>query len=60
MTRFLLRRLLLALGTLLVLSVLVFFMVDLALDPLDDLRGSTAVNKAELMALSQGSSTLTR
>lgn len=50
MTRFLLRRLLLALGTLLVLSVLVFFMVDLALDPLDDLRGSTAVNKAELMA----------
>ncbi|MEN0071383.1 MAG: ABC transporter permease [Propionicimonas sp.] len=50
MIRFLLRRLLLALGTLFVLSVLVFFMVDLALDPLDDLRGSTAPNKAELMA----------
>jgi len=50
MTRFLARRLALAAGTLLVLSAMVYFMLDLALDPLDDLRGSTAANKAELIA----------
>ena len=49
MIRFLLRRLGLALGTLLVLSLIVHFMVDLAIDPLDDLRQSTAANKAELI-----------
>ena len=45
-----LRRFFLALGTLLVLSLVVFFMVDLSLDPLADLRASTAPNKAELIA----------
>lgn len=50
MTRFLARRLALAAGTLLVLSAMVYFMLDLALDPLDDLRGSTALNKADLIA----------
>ena len=50
MLRFLLRRFFLALGTLLVLSVLVYFMVDLALDPLADLRQSTSPNKADLVA----------
>ncbi len=50
MTRFLLRRLGLALATLLVLSFIVHFMVDLAIDPLDDLRQSTAANKADLIA----------
>lgn len=50
MVRFLSRRFFLALGTLLVLSALVYFMVDLALDPMADLRTSTAPNKAELVA----------
>jgi peptide/nickel transport system permease protein len=50
MIRFLLRRLGLALGTLLVLSAMVYFMVDLAMDPLADLRQSTAPNKADLIA----------
>lgn len=50
MIRFLLRRTGLALGTLLVLSALVHFMVDLAMDPLWDLRQSTSPNKAQLIA----------
>jgi peptide/nickel transport system permease protein len=50
MIRFLFRRLLLALGTLLVLSAVVHFMVDVAIDPLSDLRQSTAPNKADLIA----------
>jgi len=50
MIRFLFRRLLLALGTLLVLSAVVYFMVDLAVDPLQDLRQSTSPQKAELIA----------
>ncbi len=50
MTRFLLRRSGLALGTLLVLSAVVHFMVDLAMDPLADLRQSTSPIKAELIA----------
>lgn len=50
MIRFLLRRAGLALGTLLVLSAAVHFMVDLAMDPMWDLRQSTSPNKAELIA----------
>lgn len=49
MLRFLGRRFVLAIGTLLVLSALMYFMLDLSMDPLDDLRGSTALNKAELI-----------
>ena len=45
MVRFLARRLGLGLGILLVLSLLMYFMLDLAMDPLDDLRTSTAPNK---------------
>ena len=50
MIRFMARRFVLALGTLLVLSLLVFLMVDTAIDPLDDLRVSTSPNKADLIA----------
>ena len=49
MIRFLARRLGIALGILLVLSVLMYFMLDLALDPIDDLRTSTAPNKQDLI-----------
>ena len=45
MVRFLARRLGLGIGILLVLSLLMYFMLDLAMDPLDDLRTSTAPNK---------------
>lgn len=50
MTRYLARRLAIALGILLLLSFLMYGMLNLALDPLDDLRASTAPNKAELIA----------
>lgn len=49
MIRFLARRLGLAIGILGVLSVLMYFMLDLAMDPLDDLRASTAPNKEALI-----------
>jgi len=39
----------LALGILLALSALMYFMLDLAMDPLDDLRTSTAPNKEQLL-----------
>ena len=49
MVRFLARRLALALGILLTLSAFMYFMLDLAMDPLWDLRTSTSPNKAELI-----------
>ncbi len=51
MVRFLARRTALALGILLVLSALMYFMLDVAMDPLDDLRTSTAPNRAELIEM---------
>ncbi|MCA0296266.1 MAG: ABC transporter permease [Actinobacteria bacterium] len=50
MIRFIARRLAIAIGLLLVLSAIVYWMLDLAVDPLDDLRVSPAPNKAELIA----------
>jgi len=50
MLRYIGRRFVLALGTLLVLSFLVYAMLALALDPLEDLRASTAPNKPQLIA----------
>lgn len=49
MIRFIARRLGVALLLLLLLSVIVYFLLDIAMDPLDDLRQSTALNKAELI-----------
>lgn len=49
MIRFIARRLAIALGLLVVLSVIVYFLLDLALDPLEDLRTSTALNKQQLI-----------
>ena len=49
MTRFLLRRFAMALGTLVVLSIFIHFAVDLAIDPLDDLRQSTSPQKEALI-----------
>ncbi|MBK8461401.1 MAG: ABC transporter permease [Micropruina sp.] len=50
MVRFLARRLAMALGILLALSIMVYAMLDMALDPLGDLRTSTAPNRAQLLA----------
>lgn len=50
MIRYLIRRVGIAIGILFVLSVMMYGMLDLALDPLDDLRQSTQKNKAELIA----------
>ncbi|MGJ6980175.1 ABC transporter permease [Aestuariimicrobium soli] len=49
MIRFLARRLLTALGLLLVLSVMMYGLLSIAMDPLDDLRISTALNKQDLI-----------
>ncbi len=49
MVRFLARRLGLGVGILVVLSVIMYAMLDLAMDPLDDLRTSTAPNKEAAM-----------
>lgn len=49
MARFLLKRLLMALGILLAISVFIYAICDLAMDPLDDLRNSTAPNKQQLI-----------
>lgn len=49
MIRYLGRRLAIALGLLLILSFLVYGMLDLAMDPLDDLRVSTLPNRQELI-----------
>lgn len=50
MIRFLAKRLTLAVGILLAISVFIYAMLDLALDPLENLRDSTAPNKAQLIA----------
>lgn len=50
MIRYLIRRVGIAIGILFVLSVMMYGMLDLALDPLDDLRQSTLKNKEELIA----------
>ncbi len=49
MVRFLGRRFGLALGILLVLSAFIYFLLDLAMDPLEDLRTSTSPSKAQLI-----------
>ena len=49
MVRFFARRLALALGILLTLSALMYCLLDLAMDPLDDLRTSPSPNKAQLI-----------
>ncbi|MDO5533626.1 MAG: ABC transporter permease subunit [Propionibacteriaceae bacterium] len=50
MARFIARRLALALGTLFVLSFLMYGLLEFALDPLVDLRENPAPNRAELIA----------
>ena len=50
MLNFLLRRILAGLATLFVALFLMFVLVDAAIDPLQDLRESTAPNKAQLIA----------
>lgn len=49
MLRFIIRRVIIGAGVLLVSSLLMYLMVDLAIDPLQDLRTSTAPNKAILI-----------
>jgi len=51
MLRFIARRLAIALGLLLLLSVLVYWLLTLALDPLDDLRSNPALNRDQLIAM---------
>lgn len=50
MVRFIARRLALALGTLLVLSFLMYALLEVALDPLADLRENPAPNRDEMIA----------
>jgi peptide/nickel transport system permease protein len=50
MWKYILRRTALALGTLLVLSLVVYLMVDVAIDPLDDLRANPSPNRDQLIA----------
>lgn len=49
MLRFIIRRTIIGAGVLLVASLLMYLMVDLAIDPLQDLRTSTAANKEILI-----------
>ena len=49
MIRFLARRFGLALGTLLALSFLMYGVLNIAMDPLDDLRSSPSLNREALM-----------
>src|SRR5699024_9174795 len=49
MLRFIIRRTIIGAGVLLVASLLMYLMVDLAIDPLQDLRTRTAANKAILI-----------
>ena len=51
MLRFIARRLAIALGLLLVLSVLMYWLLDIAMDPLDDLRTSPALNRDQLIEI---------
>ncbi len=51
MLRFIARRLAIALGLLLVLSVVIYALLDIAMDPLEDLRTSPALNRDELIAI---------
>ncbi len=51
MLRFIARRLAIALGLLLVLSVVMYGLLVVAMDPLDDLRTSPALNRDELIAI---------
>lgn len=50
MVRFLARRLALALGILFLLSVIMYALLDVALDPLDDLRGNPSPNRPQMIA----------
>ncbi|MBK8447561.1 MAG: ABC transporter permease subunit [Micropruina sp.] len=51
MLRFIARRLAIAIGLLLVLSLLIYWLLDIAMDPLDDLRTSPALNRDQLIEL---------
>ena len=51
MLRFIARRLAIAVGLLLLLSVLVYWLLTLALDPLDDLRTNPALNRDQLIEI---------
>lgn len=51
MLRFIARRLAVAAGLLLLLSILVYWLLTIAMDPLDDLRTSPALNRDELIQL---------
>lgn len=51
MLRFIARRLAIAVGLLLVLSLLMYWLLDIAMDPLDDLRTSPALNRDQLIEL---------
>lgn len=51
MLRFILRRIGIAIALLLILSVLVYWLLTLALDPLDDLRTNPALNRDQLIEL---------
>ena len=60
MLNFVLRRLLSSVAVLLVATFLVFVLADIAVDPLEDLRTSTAPNKEALIAGASRCSTSTR
>lgn len=51
MLRFIARRLGIAVVLLLILSIMMYFLLDIALDPLDDLRSSPARNRQQLIEL---------
>ncbi|MDR2619800.1 MAG: ABC transporter permease [Propionibacteriaceae bacterium] len=50
MWKYVARRTALALGTLFVLSLIVYLLVDISIDPLDDLRANPAPNRPQLIA----------
>ncbi len=50
MVVFLIKRLLMSLLVVLISTVIMYYLVDVSIDPLEDLRASTAVNKAEQIA----------
>ena len=51
MLRFIARRLAIAIVLLLLLSILMYWLLDIALDPLDDLRTSPALNRDQLIEI---------
>lgn len=51
MFRFIVRRLITALGLLLILSILIYWLLSVALDPLDDLRTNPALDRDRLIEM---------